>query len=120
MELYIKCDLTLEELAEKAWKVALNSFQRERRDGQNLGGGEYFKFFNEESEILLVCNDTDHIEVFVESRSAFPYFFYVRKGPTEALNRLSTSLLNAGLVCELANGGQLGGEPMERGGPWHG
>lgn len=107
MELYVKTELHLQELAEQVSKKALKSFRRELRDGLNLGGGEYFKFFNEESEILLVCNDADHAEVFVESRMEFPFFFYVRRGPAEALTRLSMALSKEGLVCELANGGLL-------------
>lgn len=106
MQLYVKCDLPLPALAEQVSMGALGNFRHELREGLNLGGGEYFRFFNERSEILLVRNDPDHAEVFVESRAEYPYYFYVRKGPAEALKELSIALTKTGYVCRLANDGR--------------
>jgi hypothetical protein len=73
MHLYIRNQLSLSDTASQISCFALNSFSHERRDGLNLGRGEYIRFSKDQTEILLVCNDAEHAEVFVEFRSEFPY-----------------------------------------------
>lgn len=103
MHLYLKSDRSLEETANSIVEVALPSYERQLRDGLNLGGGEYFKFFTNESEVLLVCNDKDHFEVFVEERASFPFYCYARKGGDAILEAMFSSLKHAGFECELGN-----------------
>ena len=101
MNLYLKLDQTLEEAANLIASVALPRHEREIRDGLNLGGGEYFKFFNADSEILLVCNDAEHMEVFVEEQAKFSFYCYARKGGHAILDSMLTSLQSAGVECEI-------------------
>ena len=103
MYLYLKSDNSLEEAAAAIGVVALPQYDRQLRDGLNLGGGEYFKFLATDTEILLVCNDADHKEVFVEEKAAFPFYCYVRKGSDKILETMLSSLKGAGLECELAD-----------------
>lgn len=103
MKLYLKTDLPFEAVAERIAKIALPSHQRQLRDGLNLGGGDYFKFHREGSTVLLVCNDLQHEEVFVEDRKAFPYYCYVREGSDDILKSMFSSLLKNGIECELAD-----------------
>lgn len=101
MRLHLKSNLSLEHLAKRITELALPDFERQLRDGLNLGGGEYFKFFRGETEILLVCNDADHADVFIESRKAFPYYCYVWRGPEDVLERMLATLTKHGFECEL-------------------
>ena len=103
MHLYLKSDRSLEETANAIVAVALPDHQCRLRDGLNLGGGEYFKFFTTESEILLVCNDANHLEVFVEERASFPYYCYARKGGDAILEVMLSSLRSTGFECELGD-----------------
>ena len=72
MHLYLQSDRPLEETANSIVAVALPDHERQLRDGLNLGGGEYFKFFTNDSEVLLVCNDKDHMEVLTCSPLSVP------------------------------------------------
>jgi len=101
MHLYIKSDRSLEETAISIVDVALPSHESQLRDGLNLGGGGYFKFFNNESEVLLVCNDEDHLEVFEKDKASFPYYCYARRGGEIILEEMYSSLKSAGFECEL-------------------
>ena len=92
----------MDQLAARIAEVALHDFVQEKRDGLNLGGGEYFKFSKDGVEIILVCNDTDHLEVFVESYQQFPFYCYSRRGEEGALQELLATLSEHGLACELA------------------
>jgi hypothetical protein len=103
MHLYLMSDRNLEETAHSIVEFALPSYECQLRDGLNLGGGEYFKFFANESEVLLVCNDEDHMEVFVEERASFPFYCYARKGEHGILEAMFSSLKAAGFECELGN-----------------
>ena len=103
MHLYLQSDRPLEETANSIVAVALPDHERQLRDGLNLGGGEYFKFFTNDSEVLLVCNDKDHMEVFVEERASFPFYCYARKGGDGILQSMFSSLKNAGFECELGD-----------------
>lgn len=103
MHLYLKVEGTLEETADIVAAVALPGHERQLRDGLNLGGGEYFKFISAESEILLVHNDTDHLEVFVEERASFPFYCYARNGGADTLDAMVLPLRAAGVICELGS-----------------
>lgn len=103
MNLYLELGQTLEEAANLIASVALPHHEHEIRDGLNLGGGEYFKFFNADSEILLVCNDEEHMEVFVEERSKFSFYCYARKGGHAILDSMLMSLQRAGVKCEIGD-----------------
>ncbi|HEY8099396.1 MAG TPA: hypothetical protein VIF82_01485 [Burkholderiaceae bacterium] len=102
MQLYLKSDLPFEDLAKHMAEKVLPAYKVELRDGLNLGGGEYYKFSSVESTILLVCNDTDHYEVFVESMQDFPYYFYVRAGFKDVLEKMRDTLTAQGFECEIA------------------
>ena len=103
MHLYIKFPHPLEETARAIAGIALPGYQCQAREGLNLGGGEYFRFFTEASEILLVCNDTAHAEVFVGEKAAFPFYCYLRKGNHAILAAMQAALANAGFCCELGD-----------------
>lgn len=107
MQLFVKSGLSLDELAKRVKELALSSYETQLRDGLNLGGGEYFKFSGKENTILLVSNDTDHLEIFIESMAAFPYYFYLRSGSQNVLQDLHTVLSTHGLECELGDYSQL-------------
>jgi hypothetical protein len=91
--LFIKSSFSLDQLAARIAEVALHDF---------VQGGEYFKFSKDGVEIILVCNDTDHLEVFVESYQQFPFYCYSRRGAEGALQELLATLSEHGLACELA------------------
>jgi hypothetical protein len=101
--LYISSTLSLDQLAGYVANTAMPGYTQEKRDGLNLGGGEYFKFSQNDIEILLVCNDTEHPEVFVESREQFPYYCYARRDAQAALDQVFLSLSKSGLICEFAD-----------------
>lgn len=103
MHLYLKSNRTLEETAHSIGRIVLPYHDCQLREGLNLGGGEYFKFSSAESEILLVCNDEEHMEVFIEERAAYPFYCYSRKGGIEVLEQMLSSLRSAGFECELAD-----------------
>ncbi len=101
MHLYLKSERSFRETAQLVGEIALPNHDSELRDGLNLGGGEYYKFFREDSEVLLVCNDEDHMEVFVEEKSSFPFYCYTRKGGDSILEAMLSSLKKAAFECEL-------------------
>jgi hypothetical protein len=105
MHLYLKSKRSLKETAELVNEIALPHYNRQLREGLNLGGGEYFKFSREESEVLLVCNDEDHIELFVKEKSSFPFYCYTRKGGNAILETMLALLQNAACECELGDEG---------------
>jgi len=76
-------------------------FQFQLREGLNLGGGSYYKFFDDETEILLVCNDEDHAEVYVEAEKEFPFYCYYRSGDVDLLRKVQSDLSTQGVECEL-------------------
>src|SRR5580700_3821544 len=98
--LYLKLDHSLEKVAHRVGEIALPGFRSELRDGLNLGGGDYFKFAGDGAEVLLVCNDADHAEVFVPERAEFPYYCYVRKGDDSIIERMQNALSAAGITCK--------------------
>lgn len=101
MRLYIKSNRPLEEIANSIVAVALPDHECQLRDGLNIGGGEYFKFFTANSEITLVCNDADHLDVFAEEKASFPFYCYPRKGGNATLEAMHSFLKITGLECEL-------------------
>ena len=103
MHLYIKSDLSLEEVAVRISERVLPGYESQLRDGLNLGGGEYFKFSRDDKQILLVCNDDEHLEVFMEAYQAFPYYCYARKGADDLLDEMKVALSQQGFECELGD-----------------
>ena|SRR5664279_4807952 len=103
MELFIQSSLAFETLAERINEIALPGFDRELREGLNLGGGEYFKFSQSSVEVLLVCNDAEHAEVFLPERASFPFYCYARKGSDEILEKMAQTLANNGISCEVGD-----------------
>jgi hypothetical protein len=101
MHLYIKSLGSLEDVAHLVASAALQGWQSELREGLNLGGGEYFKFERPGAEVLLVCNDGDHPEVFIEERSQFPYYCYVWEGSDKVLEQMKAALDSRGVTCEM-------------------
>lgn len=101
MHLYIKSPLSLDKTARAVARIALPGYQYQAREGLNLGGGEYFRFFAEAAEVLLVCNDTAHAEVFIGERAAFPFYCHLRKGNHAILVAMQAALAQAGFDCEL-------------------
>lgn len=106
MELYIQSSLDLEALAGQINRIALPGFDRELREGLNLGGGEYFKFSQSSVEVLLLRNDAEHAEVFLPERASFPFHCYVRKGGNAILEKMAQALAGGGISCELGDEGQ--------------
>ena len=100
MQLYIKSDLSFEDLANKIKSLGLPTYEMELRDGLNLGGGEYYKFSQGVSELLFVQNQN---EVFVDSMEDFPYYFYVFNGSPAPLQPLKETLLALGIQSVLAD-----------------
>jgi hypothetical protein len=103
MELFIQSSLDLEALAGQIHRIALPGFDRELREGLNLGGGEYFKFSQSSVEVLLVRNDAGHAEVFMPERASFPFYCHVRKGCNGILEEMAQALANSGISCELGD-----------------
>ena len=89
------------EAAKQIGDSALRGWQSELCEGLNLGGGDYFKFTDGSVDVLLVCNDADRAEVFVESRWEFPYYCYVREGNDSLLERMRMELASADILSEL-------------------
>lgn len=85
-------------------KIALPDYQAQRREGLNLGGGDYFNFTKEGSTVLLVCNDSRHVDVYIESQKAFPYYCYVHRGADGVLEKAHTALSTNGVECFLEKG----------------
>ena len=103
MELFIQSSLAFEALAERINEIALPGFDSELREGLNLGGGQYFKFSQSPVEVLLVCNDAEHAEVFLPEKASFPFYCYVRKGSDEMLEMMAQTLANNGITCEVGD-----------------
>ncbi len=101
MYLYLKFDGQLEDVARYVASNTLQGWDIELREGLNLGGGEYYKFERLGAEVILVCNDADHAEVFIEERKEFPFYFHWRDGGDEILEEIRAKLIAAGVVCEL-------------------
>ena len=99
--LYLKLDHSLEKAASRVGEVALPRFRSELRDGLNLGGGDYFLFAGDGAEVILVCNDADHAEVFVPERAEFPYYCYVWEGDDSMLESMKEALSAAAVACEI-------------------
>jgi hypothetical protein len=101
MHLYLSASGQLEEVAGKLHRQAFQGWRAQLRDGLNLGGGEYYNFERPGAEVLLVCNDEDHAEVFIEERRSFPFYLYARKGGDTALEEIKSSLDAIGVISEL-------------------
>ena len=102
-QLFLKTALSFEAIADQIGAISLPGFQRELRDGLNLGGGDYYKFWDGDTEVLLVANDAEHAEVFVPSRSLWKYYCYVWRGGDTVLHGMHAALSNGGVTCELAD-----------------
>ena len=103
MQLYLNSELPFKGFAEYLKNLALPSYSQELRDGLNVGGGEYYRFQNADQEVVLVCNDLNHAEVFVETKLSFPYSCWVRKGSIGILEDMALALSKHGIHCELAD-----------------
>jgi hypothetical protein len=103
MQLFVKSTLSFEAEAEQIAAIALPGYQHECGDGLNLGGGDYYKFWRDDSVVLLVVNDAAHSEVFIPARSEFSYYLYVRRGPESVLGAAAAALSGNGILCELAD-----------------
>lgn len=101
MKLFLNVPLSLEEVASVVGKIALPDYPPQRREGLNLGGGDYFIFTKKSSTVLLVCNDDRHAEVYVESHKGFPYYLYVLRGRDGVLKKAHEVLLKNGIACHL-------------------
>ncbi len=99
--LYLKLSGSLEEVARRVRAAAFPTFRSQVRDGLNLGGGDYFEFTGDGSEVLLVCNDADHAEVFVPERAEFPFYCYVWKGEDRMMESMRQVLNEAGIASEI-------------------
>jgi hypothetical protein len=99
--LFTKLALPLEQAAERIIQVALPSYICQLRDGLNIGGGSYIRFEKGDTQIMLVCNDEMHPDVFVPSRREFPYSCFVYRGSADLLDAMSSSFISNGIQCEL-------------------
>lgn len=103
MKLFIQSPLTFEALAKQVNEIALPGFDCELRDGLNLGGGEYFKFSQSPVQVLLVCNDAEHAEVFLPERASFPFYCYLWKGSDEMLEKMAQTMASNGIACDVGD-----------------
>ncbi len=78
----------------------------EMREGLNLGGGEYVRFFDpgakpfdSAAEILLIHNDRYHPEVFVDRHKAFGYCCHAYPNLEESIRDVGSLLLEKGIRC---------------------
>ena len=103
MHLYLKHVGTLHKVAGQVGSIAFRGWRPELRDGLDLGGGEYYKFERSGVEIVLVCNDAEHPEVYVEERKEYPFYFYShgRMNGDKALEEVRESLAKSGLTCKI-------------------
>jgi len=99
--LFIRSSLTLAEIADLAHRAAFYEFTCELRDGLNVGGGDYYKFCRGRDEIILVCNDLAHGEVFRPERSEYPFYFYSSRLDDESFTQVKVALERAGVVCSI-------------------
>ncbi len=105
MELYLKSELALEELAARVVASALPAYTGEAREVQNEGGNRCYAFTYDRNEIILIQNHDGHAQYFVEVMKEFSYYFYVAAGPEELLQDMQDSLSAAGFTCEIADHG---------------
>jgi hypothetical protein len=103
VNLFLKSAASLREVSEQIASILLGDFEVQERDGLNLGGGNYYLLKRGETEVILVCNDSDHAEVFVPIRADFRYYCYVHRGSEDVLGRMLSSLPISGLSGELAD-----------------
>jgi hypothetical protein len=102
INLYLKSELSLADVAEMISMIALPNFERELRDGLNIGGGEYYKFTRDEKIFYLVCNDDEHLEVFVEEMNDFHYYCYSRMGSSDdIIEAMRSALMAQGVECSI-------------------
>ena len=99
--LFAKLALPLEQAAERIVQVALPTYIYQLRDGLNIGGGSYIRFEKDDTQIMLVCNDQMHPDVFVPSRREFPHYCFVYRGSAELLDAMRSSFISSGIQCEL-------------------
>jgi hypothetical protein len=98
--LFAKLTLPLEQAAERIIQIALPTYIYQLRDGLNIGGGSYIRFTKDDTEIMLVCNDEMHPDVFVPSRKEFLYYCFVYRGSAVLLDAMRSSLISSGIKCE--------------------
>ena len=103
MHLYLKIEGSLEDVARKIGDSVLRGWTAQLREGLNLGGGEYYKFARPGSEVLLVCNDEEHPDVFYEERSEFPFYLYCygSRNGDQVLEEIRRLLDGTGVICEM-------------------
>lgn len=99
--LFTKLALPLGEAAERIIQVALPTYTYQLRDGLNIGGGTYIRFTKDHTKVMLVFNDEFHPDVFVPSRSEFPYYCFVYRGSAKLLDVMRESFISSGIECEL-------------------
>jgi len=98
--LFTKLDLPLAQAADRIIEVALPTYDSQVSDGLNIGGGTYTRFANGETEIILVCNDEMHPDVFLPSHKEFPYYCYVYRGSPAVLDAMRSCFITRGIQCE--------------------
>ncbi len=99
--LFIKAELSFARIAETIHRVAFPDFECEERDGLNVGGGDYYRFRRDRDEVILVCNDIAHGEVFVPERSEYPFYCYSYGDGDAILQSAKIALLQAGISCDI-------------------
>ncbi|GEM_PF-2465035 len=99
--LFINSGLPFAQVAETIHRVAFPDFDCEERDGLNVGGGNYFRFRRDRDQVILVCNDLAHGEVFVPERSEYPFYCYSNDDGDAVLQSAKTALLRADISCDI-------------------
>lgn len=97
MELYFKSEKEFEAAASDLHAQLGATTEMQAREGLNIGGGEYFLYKIDESEIIL-CRNEDLMEV-VEM-PGHPYFLYVYRGPDEELRHFEAAIARLNLEFE--------------------
>jgi hypothetical protein len=99
--LFIRSSLAFAKTADLVHRVAFPDFTFELRDGLNVGGGDYYKFYRGRDEIILVCNDLAHGEVFRPERSEYPFYCYAGRLEDESFTQAQVALEGAGVDCRI-------------------
>ena len=82
LELFLKTDLGLDELAERI-RTALKVQEMQRRYGLNVGGGTYYQFevFGLIMELIVNAGEVEFVE-----RAEFPYYIYLHSECVELVD----------------------------------
>jgi len=89
---YLSTDLPIESVAKLIQSGSFGEFGVEEREGLNIGGGQYFRVFDQEREFIL-CWSENYAD---PPEARFRYCLYVRQGADDLLERAVEHLSKRG------------------------